>query len=162
MNGTQESQIIKIMSLKDQCQPGELNQTLAYKVPLPKTKRTRSQKTDWTVEEEWLFCQKHELHGNRWIDIEKYFTTGKTVTEIKNYFYSTVRKIIRLIKSNRITYSQRHCQLTKNITSYFAGYVLKCCLQLQPGSKQNLCKQSRYITRMLNDSQLLPQQIRNY
>ena len=53
-------------------------------------------KNNWTEEEESILFTKHMQLGNKWSDIAS-FLPGRTLTDIKNHFYSKLRKFIRKI-----------------------------------------------------------------
>ena len=53
-------------------------------------------KNNWTVNEENILFSKHMQLGNKWADIAS-FLPGRTLTDIKNHFYSKLRKFIRKI-----------------------------------------------------------------
>ena len=53
-------------------------------------------KNNWTINEENILFSKHMQLGNKWADIAS-FLPGRTLTDIKNHFYSKLRKFIRKI-----------------------------------------------------------------
>ena len=53
-------------------------------------------KNNWTDEEENILFTKHMQLGNKWSDIASYLP-GRTLNDIKNHFYSKLRKFIRKI-----------------------------------------------------------------
>ena len=53
-------------------------------------------KKDWTDKEEIILFSKQMQLGNKWADIAS-FLPGRTLTDIKNHFYSKLRKFIRKI-----------------------------------------------------------------
>jgi hypothetical protein len=53
-------------------------------------------KNNWTNEEENILFTKHMQLGNKWSDIASYLP-GRTLNDIKNHFYSKLRKFIRKI-----------------------------------------------------------------
>ena len=53
-------------------------------------------KNNWSDEEENILFTKHMHLGNRWADIAG-FLPGRTLNDIKNHFYSKLRKFIRKI-----------------------------------------------------------------
>ena len=53
-------------------------------------------KNNWTNEEENILFTKHMQFGNKWSDIAS-FLPGRTLNDIKNHFYSKLRKFIRKI-----------------------------------------------------------------
>lgn len=59
------------------------------------------QNKEWKPQEKLLFLHLHNLFGNQWCRISGYFNQRGDVP-IKNYFYSIVRKAIRLYKTKEI------------------------------------------------------------
>ena len=53
-------------------------------------------KNNWTLDEENILFSKHMQLGNKWADIAS-FLPGRTLNDIKNHFYSKLRKFIRKI-----------------------------------------------------------------
>ena len=53
-------------------------------------------KNDWTLDEENILFSKHMQFGNKWAEIASYLP-GRTLNDIKNHFYSKLRKFIRKI-----------------------------------------------------------------
>ncbi len=53
---------------------------------------------DWSPEEEKILFREQEVHGNRWALIAKALP-GRTDNNIKNYFYSTLRKALRKVNA---------------------------------------------------------------
>ena len=53
-------------------------------------------KNNWTTKEENILFSKHMQLGNKWADIAS-FLPGRTLNDIKNHFYSKLRKFIRQI-----------------------------------------------------------------
>ena len=53
-------------------------------------------KNNWTEEEEKILFTKNMQLGNKWAEI-KSFLPGRTLNDIKNHFYSKLRKFIRKI-----------------------------------------------------------------
>ena len=53
-------------------------------------------KNNWTEEEENILFTKHMQYGNKWAEIGS-FLPGRTLNDIKNHFYSKLRKFIRKI-----------------------------------------------------------------
>ena len=54
-------------------------------------------KKDWTDKEEIILFSKQMQLGNKWADIAS-FLPGRTLTDIKNHFYSKLRKFINNYK----------------------------------------------------------------
>lgn len=58
-------------------------------------------KKPWTNDEEEQLFELHKVHGNRWKDISRLFTGRylyylfRTDNDIKNHFYSTLRRSLR-------------------------------------------------------------------
>ena len=53
---------------------------------------------DWSPEEEKILFREQETHGNRWALIAKALP-GRTDNNIKNFFYSTLRKALRKVNA---------------------------------------------------------------
>ena len=53
-------------------------------------------KTAWSDKEDKVLFLKHLEYGNKWSEISKYLS-GRTDNNIKNHFYSRLRKYIRKI-----------------------------------------------------------------
>lgn len=63
-------------------------------------------KSPWTLDEEQVFCEKHEILGNKWVEIAKSLP-GRNDNAVKNFFYSSIRKYIRKIAKGRISAEQK-------------------------------------------------------
>ena len=64
---------------------------------------------DWSPEEEKILFREQEAHGNRWALIAKALP-GRTDNNIKNFFYSTLRKALRKVN----TYVSAHKKEPRN------------------------------------------------
>ena len=53
-------------------------------------------KQAWTDKEEKMMFESHQKFGNKWTEIAKMFT-GRTDNDIKNHFYSMLRRSLRRI-----------------------------------------------------------------
>lgn len=51
-------------------------------------------KTKWTEEEEFKLFEIHKIYGNKWKEISQELP-GRTDNDIKNRFYSTLRRSLR-------------------------------------------------------------------
>lgn len=51
-------------------------------------------KSNWTAQDDQLIIQLHQSLGNKWAEIAK-FLPGRTDNDVKNHFYSTIRKTER-------------------------------------------------------------------
>ena len=69
-------------------------------------KELNTNKSPWTLSEEHIFCEKHEVLGNKWVEIAKSLS-GRNDNAVKNYFYSSIRKYIRKIAKGRISAEQK-------------------------------------------------------
>lgn len=69
-------------------------------------KDLNSSKSPWTTSEEHTFCERHEILGNKWVEIAKSLP-GRNDNAVKNYFYSSIRKYIRKVAKGRISAEQK-------------------------------------------------------
>lgn len=79
-------------------------------------------KTPWTLDEEQVFWEKHEILGNKWVEIAKSLP-GRNDNTVKNYFYSSIRKYIRKIAKGRISAEQKTSPIAKKLSIYFTQYI---------------------------------------
>ena len=76
------------------------------------SKEVGLKKSPWTLDEEQIFWEKHEVLGNKWVEIAKSLI-GRNDNAVKNYFYSSIRKYIRKIAKGRISAEQKSSQVAK-------------------------------------------------
>lgn len=57
------------------------------------TNKNALSSSQWRPNEEILICQRHACLGNKWSEISDAVKT-KSENQVKNYFYSSVRKTI--------------------------------------------------------------------
>ena len=69
-------------------------------------KDLNSSKSPWSTSEEHTFWERHEVLGNKWVEIAKSLP-GRNDNAVKNYFYSSIRKYIRKIAKGRISAEQK-------------------------------------------------------
>jgi hypothetical protein len=69
-----------------------------------------------------IFIAQHKVYGNKWAEIAK-FLNGRNDNSVKNYFYSSVRKIIRKISLKKLTYDMKDNDLERELTIYLAQYI---------------------------------------
>lgn len=67
---------------------------------------SNSNKSPWSLSEEHVFWEKHDILGNKWVEIAKSLP-GRNDNAVKNYFYSSIRKYIRKIAKSRISPEQK-------------------------------------------------------
>ena len=58
-------------------------------------------KLAWTDTEEYLLIESHKVQGNKWAEISK-IMPGRTDNNIKNHFYSVLRKLISRVSKNEM------------------------------------------------------------
>ncbi len=81
-----------------------------------------SKEAEWTAAEEALLFELQELHGNRWAKIAREMA-GRSDNNIKNYFYSTLRKALRRV-NNHVAFNKQ-VQLFKNMKAFQSGTLNK-------------------------------------
>ena len=76
----------------------------------------------WQSDEEQIFIETHKIHGNKWAEIAK-FLPGRKDNQVKNHFYSTLRKMIGRLKRFEFTddiYKNSNCV---NRIMYYIKYL---------------------------------------
>jgi len=81
-------------------------------------------KSPWQPEEELIFITKHKSYGNKWTEISKSLE-GRNDNAVKNHFYSSIRKIIRKIRKQKITNDLKTNDVERELTIYLAQYMLE-------------------------------------
>jgi hypothetical protein len=83
----------------------------------------RVNKNPWQPEEELVFIDKHKVYGNKWAEIGK-FLNGRNDNAVKNYYYSTVRKVMRKISLKKLTYDLKDNDVERELTIYLSQYIM--------------------------------------
>jgi len=81
-------------------------------------------KSPWQPEEELIFINKHKNFGNKWTEIAKSLD-GRNDNAVKNHFYSSVRKIIRKIRKQKITNDLKQNDVERELTIYLSQYMFE-------------------------------------
>ena len=85
-----------------------------------------------------MFIEKHKVYGNKWSEIGK-FLNGRNDNAVKNYFYSSVRKIVRKV-SLRKPFDANDTEVEKELIIYLTEYILQMYqnyLNRKRGEKDN-------------------------
>ena len=81
-------------------------------------------KSPWQPDEELIFIAKHKNFGNKWTEIAKSLE-GRNDNAVKNHFYSSVRKIIRKIRKQKITNDLKQNDVERELTIYLSQYMFE-------------------------------------
>ena len=67
----------------------------------------------WSLEEETIVCERHREFGNKWAEIAKGLSSRqhRGDKQVKNYFYSSIRKYIRKVVKGKISIDLCKAQL---------------------------------------------------
>ena len=82
-------------------------------------------KTPWEPEEELMFIDKHKIYGNKWAEIGK-FLNGRNDNAVKNYYYSTVRKVMRKISLKKLTYDLKDNDVERELINMVISGTTDC------------------------------------
>jgi hypothetical protein len=103
--------------------------------------------SEWTYEEQIQLFEFQEKLGNKWTTIASKFP-NKSDNAVKNFFYATLRKSVRLI-NNFIT-QHRHEEFYKNFKTFPENCIGKIIAQDQNKksnkmrvTKENICESAR-------------------
>jgi hypothetical protein len=125
-----------------------------------KTKATRKSRLDWSYWERDILFQKHKELGNKWTKISKYLP-NKTENIIKNYFYSSLRKISRKIKKSILPkMSGDKSSLTYDQCSHLLDYLKEMIISDTFPRKSK--KKDTYLMEILSSKELSPDKIDAY
>jgi Myb-like DNA-binding domain len=61
-------------------------------------------KLNWSITEEYIFFESHKILGNKWSSITK-FLPDRSDNNLKNHFYSNLRKTLRRFIKEKFNYS---------------------------------------------------------
>jgi transcriptional activator Myb len=81
-------------------------------------------KQAWSAKEEKLMFEAHQQFGNKWTEITKMFH-GRTDNDIKNHFYSMLRRSLRRINKllGRKNSTQRIKVIKPSVLSKIFGNI---------------------------------------
>lgn len=82
----------------------------------------RLNKSPWQPEEEMIFISKHKSFGNKWTEIAKSLE-GRNDNAVKNHFYSSIRKVIRKIRKQKVTNDLKTNDVERELTIYLSQYM---------------------------------------
>jgi hypothetical protein len=82
----------------------------------------RMNKSPWKPEEELMFISKHKSCGNKWTEIAKSLQ-GRNDNAVKNHFYSSIRKVIRKIRKQKVTSDLKTNDVERELTIYLSQYM---------------------------------------
>ena len=89
-------------------------------------------KCGWNPNEEYVFMEAHKIHGNKWAEIANYIP-GRTDNQIKNHFYSSLRKLISKLKKFEIPEKIFQDKQALIQTDYLVNYLYQICLNNNTG-----------------------------
>ena len=94
---------------------------------LPFNPPPKSTRLEWSAEDISLLFEKHQEMGNMWTAISKCFP-NKTENIVKNYFYSSLRKLCRKIKKGILPkLDDPKCSLNVSHYYHLLDYLLEVC-----------------------------------
>ena len=96
----------------------------------------RVNKEMWSLEEEKVLFKYHSEYGNKWSCIAKHLP-GRSDNSIKNHFYSTIRRNLRLLNKTRPEGSKVTGDLTEILKD---AEVASCLLKPCEGPRKNTRK----------------------
>ena len=84
--------------------------------------KTKGNAKPWTIQEEMIVCERHQMFGNKWAEIAKNLPL-RDDSMVKNFFYSSIRKNMRKIVKGRISLDQQTNPDARRVSLYFIEYV---------------------------------------
>lgn len=79
--------------------------------------------------------EAHKIHGNKWAEIANYIP-GRTDNQIKNHFYSSLRKLISKLKKFEIPEKIFQDKQALIQTDYLVSYLFQICYKNSKGEYQ--------------------------
>lgn len=125
-----------------------------------KTKPSRKSRLDWNANERAILFQKHKELGNRWTAISK-FLPNKTENIIKNFYYSSLRKLSRKVKKGIFPkFDDPKCVITYEQCLHLLDYIIETFTPETHPTKSK--RRDSYLLGMLDTKELSIEKIENY
>jgi hypothetical protein len=125
-----------------------------------KSKPSRKSRLDWNANERAILFQKHKELGNRWTAISK-FLPNKTENIIKNFYYSSLRKLSRKVKKGIFPkFDDPKCVITYEQCLHLLDYIIETFTPETHASKSK--RRDSYLLGMLDTKELSIEKIETY
>jgi hypothetical protein len=86
-------------------------------------------KLNWTTIEEYTFFESHKILGNKWSSITK-FLPYRSDNNLKNHFYSNLRKSLRRFMKEKFNYSKSSLSIITKEKIFFLKIRLKLNIKI--------------------------------
>ncbi len=125
-----------------------------------KNKNPRKSRLEWNSNEISILFEKHQEMGNKWTTISQYLPS-KTENIIKNFYYSSLRKLCRKIKKGILPkFGEPKCVLNLQQHLHLLDYIIEIFCPDAHSNKYT--RKDSYLLEMLDTKQLTVEMVENY